>query len=341
MFYKMRVHYNILKCIKELKSISQEHYETMKDFRLKMGSHKKFLWKAYELSKKVQLSRHNKITLTYEIYLNYFYNDDGIKNMIINNYGMETYNIFLRAAELDKKSSEATPSYNDKMSESHDTYAKEIQKYLVDLGCSFTKTGYIAAMALKKDRSALDQAISFCVGAIVENYSKNSQLIMSEHVHLKATSNKIKNYYENGQISKLAYQSSISIIGSCLNLNKTDEEKAVIESLINQNYLGSEKLVSITLAIEENEKNHRKDYMLELMKEDRFKSNGLSKFEKLFIDRNLSTKSSFSNDDKDSLVNFVFNEFRADLPITREEIRSYINERLGTGESGLQTNTAE
>jgi DNA-directed RNA polymerase len=70
--------------------------------------------------------------------------------------------------------------------------------------------------------------------------------MLDGHTHLTNTTNKIKNYFENGQISKLAYQSVMSILGSCLNPNKTDEEKAVLESLIKQNYLGEEKLVSLS-----------------------------------------------------------------------------------------------
>lgn len=149
-------------------------------------------------------------------------------------------------SDMEKKPLEAPNTNESKEADTRDSYAKEIQKHLLDLGCTFTPAGHISAMALKQDRSSLDQAISFCVGAIAENYSKNLiQLMMDGHTHLTVTSNKIKKYYENGQISKHTYQSVISIIGSCLNPSKTNDEKEVLESLIKQNYLGNERLVSL------------------------------------------------------------------------------------------------
>lgn len=159
---------------------------------------------------------------------------------------VEEIRVYLSECLGNKKVISAANTNELKEDSDHHSYAKEIQKHLRDLGCTLTTAGYVSAMALKHDRSALDQAISFCVGAITENYSKNLiQLMFDGHTHLTKTSDKIKNYYENGQISKLAYQSVISTLGSCLNPNKTDEEKAVLESLIKQNYLGSEMLVFI------------------------------------------------------------------------------------------------
>lgn len=341
MFYYLRINYYLARYFKELKKAADSPFETMKDFVIKMGSEN--LTKAFELTQKLQLKRHNQITLTYEQFLSDFYKSHHeFKAWIVSKFGMETYKLFLRAGGLEEKPSEAANTIKSNENNVRISYAKEIEKHLFDLGCSLTKMGLDSALTLKHDRTPIDQAISFCVGAIVENYSKNPQLMFSEHVHLNAASNKIKNYFKNGQISNFAYQSSISIIALCLKLNKTDEEKAVLKSIINQNYLGSEKLVFINLEFEEHEKNHLKDYMHKSMKEDRLKSNGLSRYEKLFIDRNLKNKSSFSSDDeKEDLINFIFNEFRSDSPITREEIRSYINERLGTGEYSLQTNATE
>lgn len=248
MFYNLRIYYYISRYLNELKSISEERFEAMKDFRLKAGFYEENLRNAFELAKKAQLKRHNKITLTYEIYLDYFYKDDDFKSMIMNKYGMETYKLHLRAGGFDEKPSEAINSDKLKEDATLQSYAKEIQKHLFDLGCSFTTAGYVSAMALKHDRSALDQAISFCVGAIAENYCQLedlTRLTMNGNIHLMTTSNMIKNYHENGQISKYVYQSVISILGSCLNRNKTSEEQEVLESLINQNYIGTEKLVSI------------------------------------------------------------------------------------------------
>lgn len=246
MFYYLRNYYYISRYLKELKSISEEPFETIKDFRLKAGFYEKNLRKSFELTKKIQFKRHNKITLTYEIYLDYLYKDNEMKSMIINKYGMETYNIFLRAGGLDKPSKDANTN-KSKDNDRH-SYAKEIQKHLLDLGCTLTTAGYESAMALKHDRSALDQAVSFYVGAIIEQYLQLDLIrsITEGSIYIMKASDKIKNYYENDQISKLAYQSVISILGSCLNPNKTDEEKSVLESIIKQNYLGNEKLISIS-----------------------------------------------------------------------------------------------
>lgn len=247
-----RLNYYLSTYFKELKRAADSPYETMKEFVIKMGS--PALSKVFEITREIQLNKFN-IDITHEQFLDIFYrsntNNLETKYWVINKYGINTWELFLRAAgvELDDKTSEIVNK--DKSQEDcsiNNDHATEIQKYLRDLGCSFTSTGYIAAMALKKDRSALDHAISFCVGAIAENYSKNlMQLVIDgQHTHLKSSSGKIKNYYENNQISKLAYQSSISTIGSCLNPNKTDEEKSLLESLIKQNYLGNEKLVFIS-----------------------------------------------------------------------------------------------
>lgn len=250
-FENIQLNYYTSRYFNELKKAADSQYETMKDFIIKMGSSD--LSKAFEIIRKAQYKKFN-YDISYEEFLDYFYKSyAGIpkyRHWIINKYGIDTWKLFLRAGgfELEEKPSETIntqiPQLNNVIS---DDYAKEIQKHLLDLDCTFTTAGHISAMALKQDRSALDQAISFCVGAIAENYSKNLiQLMLDGHSHLTKTSDNIKNYYENGQISKLAYQSVISTLGSCLNPNKTDEEKTVLDSLIKQNYLGDEILVSIS-----------------------------------------------------------------------------------------------
>lgn len=250
MFYHLRNYYYISRYLKELKSIAEEPFETMKDFRLKAGFYEENLRKAFELTKKMQLKRHNKMTLTYETYLDYLYKDVEMKSMIINNYGIETYNIFLRAGGLNKKPVEEAGTCNE-MNTNQVAYAEEIQKHLLDLGCSLTKAGYMAAMALKHDRNPLDQAISFCVGAIAEKYCQIKDLIhstMEGNTHLLTASQKIKMYYENKLISSHAYQSVTVIFGICLNRNRTNDEQSVLMSIVKQNYLGNEELISINQA---------------------------------------------------------------------------------------------
>lgn len=249
MFYKLRFRYYLSRYFNELKAAADSSYEAMKDFTIKMGSEN--LSKAFEITTKARLNKH-KEPLSYEQFLNDLYDmHHEYKPWIINKYGIETYKLFLRAGGLDEKTFDNTSISNSEKSTNHDAYANEIQKHLLDLGCTFTTTGFVSAMALKHDRSALDQAISFCVCTIAENYAQLDDLIrstMNGNIHLTTISNQIKNYYENGQISKHAYQSVISILGSCLNRNKTSEEKETLEALIKQNYLGNEKLVSIKLA---------------------------------------------------------------------------------------------
>lgn len=244
-FDNLRFSYYKSLYFKELKSAADSHYETMKEFVIKMGS--PALSKMFEIIRNLQRNKFGS-HITYEQFLDYFYtssaNDVEMKHWVVNKYGIDTWRLFLRAGGFEEEKPVEISANNDATSSD---YAKEIQQHLFDLGCTLTATGHISAMALKHDRSALDQAISFCVGAIAENYFENLiHLTMNGHTHLTTASNKIKNYYENGKISKLAYQSTISVLGSCLNPNKTDEEKEVLESLMKQNYLGNEKLVSIT-----------------------------------------------------------------------------------------------
>lgn len=209
MFYYLRINYYLSRYFKELKSISEELSETMKDFRLKAGFYEKNLRKAFELTKKFQFKRYNKTTLTYEIYLDYLYKDDEMKSMIINKYGMETYNIFLRAGGLEEKPPEATKT--NELKEDNDllSYAKEIQEHLFDLGCSFTPAGFVSATALMQDRRPLDQAISFYIDAIVDKYSqfKNTIDTVTEGETLICTaSNKLKSIMKMGKYQNLLFR---------------------------------------------------------------------------------------------------------------------------------------
>jgi len=247
-FNNLRLNYYTSRYFNELKKAADSHYETMKDFVIKMGSQN--LSKIYEITREIQYNKFN-IDLTYEQFIETFFtlgaNSLETKYWVINHYGINTWQLFLRAGGLDE-----TPLQSDNANKLKDentlhNYAKEIQKYLGDLGCTLTKAGYMSAMALKHDRSPLDQAIGYCVSAVAEGYFKNLiQQSMNGHTHLITISDKIKNYYETGKISKFAYQSTISILSSCINPNKTEDEKDVLESLIKQNYLGDEKLVFIT-----------------------------------------------------------------------------------------------
>ena len=247
MFYTLRINYYLSQYFKELKAAAHSPFETERDFVLKMGS--KNLTKAFELTQKVQFKRYNQATLTYEQFLYELYKSHHeFKSWIVNKYGSKTYSLFLRAGDLDEKVFEGSSNNKQKDDINHDEYAKEIQKHLLNLGCTFTTAGYVSAMALKHDRSTLDQAISFCISAIAENYIQLEDLArstMEGNIYLMTTTNKVKNYYENGQISKQAYQSVISIPSTCLNNNKTSKDKK-IRILIKQNYR-QRKLVSIKI----------------------------------------------------------------------------------------------
>lgn len=160
----------------------------------------------------------------------------------------EEIRVYLSERLGNKQVTSAANTNETKEDNDRHSYTNEIQKHLHDLGCTLTAAGCVSAMALKHDRRALDQAISFYIGAIVDKYFQFKNLIdtvTEGKILIWTASNKIKNYYENGQISKLAYQSVISTLGSCLNPKKADDEKELLELLIKQNYLGDEKLVSI------------------------------------------------------------------------------------------------
>jgi hypothetical protein len=170
----IQLNYYTSRYFRELKKAADSQYEAMKDFIIKMGSPD--LSKAYEIIRAAQHKKFNA-NITYEQFLDYFYtsytSNVKYKYWIINTYGIDTWKLFLRAGglELEEKPAEIVnvqiPQVNNVIS---NDYAKEIQKYLLNLGCTLTTAGHISAMALKQDKSALDQAISFCVGAIAENY---------------------------------------------------------------------------------------------------------------------------------------------------------------------------
>lgn len=249
-FHNLRLSYYTSLYFKELKISADSPFETTKDFAIKMGF--PALSKIFEITREIQHSRFNN-DITYEQFLDMFYtvnfNNPETKNWMIRKYGINTWRLFLRAGGIEQEEIPIKSMEEHTLPESITSkdYANEIQKHLRDLGCKFTTRGYLSALALKHDRSAIDQAISFYVKAIIDHYLQLDFLrsVTEGSVYIIEASNKIKNYYENGKISKVAYQSVTSILGTCLNPQKTDEEKAVLESLINQNYLEGEKLVSI------------------------------------------------------------------------------------------------
>jgi hypothetical protein len=249
-FDNLRLRYYTSLYFKELKIVANSSFETTKDFAIKMGF--PAMSKIFEITREIQRSRFN-CDITYEQFLDMFYtvnfNNPETKHWMIRKYGINTWKLFLRAGglEQEEKSIEAVEERTSIKSVTSKDYADEIKKHLHNFDCQFTAQGYLFALALKQDRSAIDQAVIFFVTAIVDHCLQLDFIrsVTEGSVHIREVSNKIKNYYENGQISNLAYQSVISILGTYLNPKRTNEEQAVLESLKNQNYLEGKQLVFI------------------------------------------------------------------------------------------------
>lgn len=249
----IKCNYHTSQYFKDLKKAADSPYNTYREFFLKVGS--PALSKIFELTRQIQIDNNN-LHLDYENFLRLFFiqgaKDRDTKHWIINNYGINTWELFLRVGAQEHQGLSVTSTNDANVNHNNDEatndYTQEIQQCLSDLGCTFTVPGLVAAKALKRDRSARDHALSLCMGAMAEHYRGREGLFkatLEGHPLIMRATDMVKSYYKENLISQYAHDVIISFCATCLNPNRTAEDEELIESLAHHNYLGDEKLVQI------------------------------------------------------------------------------------------------